>query len=350
LTFQVELGWAAYGTLEKTSVFHDRVLERVRALPGVQAVTFDNNLPMSGKARDAENIRTYAQSSEDEARNPYVNLHLVGPDYFRVMGIRLDAGRGLTADDRVDARPVAVVSRRLAERLWPGQDPIGQQFQMASTATPLVWTTVVGVSAPVLHQSLDGDPGLDVYRPYTQASTAGPWYVIRTTGDPMTLANAATAIVGQTDPNQSFLDVLRYEQRIANSMWQRRLAGGLLGSFAVLALLLAAVGLYGVLSQLVAQRTRDLGVRIALGASRRDVLGLVLQQGMRLAIAGAAIGLVAAAIAARGMRAVLYEISPHDPLTLLAVSVTLIAIAALACYVPARRAMRVDPIVALRAE
>jgi ABC-type antimicrobial peptide transport system permease subunit len=206
------------------------------------------------------------------------------------------------------------------------------------------------VSAPVLHQSLDGDPGLDVYRPYTQASTAGPWYVIRTTGDPMTLANAATAIVGQTDPNQSFLDVLRYDQRIANSMWQRRLAGGLLGSFAVLALLLAAVGLYGVLSQLVAQRTRDLGVRIALGASRRDVLGLVLQQGMRLAIAGAAIGLVAAAIVARGMRAVLYEISPHDPLTLLAVTVTLIAIAALACYVPARRAMRVDPIVALRAE
>jgi putative ABC transport system permease protein len=350
LTFQVELGWAAYGTLEKTSVFHDRVLERVRALPGVQAVTFDNNLPMSGKARDAENIRNYAQSPEDEARNPYVNLHLVGPDYFRVMGIRLDAGRGLTADDRVDARPVAVVSRRLAERLWPGQDPIGQRFQMASNATPLVWTTVVGVSAPVLHQSLDGDPGLDVYRPYTQASTAGPWYVIRTTGDPMTLANAATAIVGQTDPNQSFLDVLRYDQRIANSMWQRRLAGGLLGSFAVLALLLAAVGLYGVLSQLVAQRTRDLGVRIALGASRRDVLALVLRQGMRLAMVGAAIGLVAAAIAARGMRGVLYEISPHDPLTLLAVTVTLIAIAALACYVPARRAMRVDPIVALRAE
>jgi hypothetical protein len=152
LTFQVELGWASHGTLEKTSSFHDQVMERVRALPDVQAVTFDNNLPMSGKSRDAENIRTYGQSPEDEARNPYVNLHLVGPDYFRVMGIRVEAGRELTVDDRVDARAVAVMSRRLAERLWPGQDPIGQQFQMAATATPQVWTTVVGVSAPVLHQ------------------------------------------------------------------------------------------------------------------------------------------------------------------------------------------------------
>jgi putative ABC transport system permease protein len=350
LTFQVELGWASHGTLEKTSTFHDRVLEQVRALPGVTAVTFDNNLPMSGKSRDAQPIRLYGQSPDDEGRNPYVNQHLVGPDYFDVMDIRLESGRSLSVDDRVDTRPVAVVSRRLADRLWPGQDPIGQQFQFGDTSTPEVWTTVVGISAPVLHQSLDGDPGLDVYRPYTQISTAGPWYVIRTSGDPSALAHLAPAVVGQVDPNQSFLDVLLYEQRIANSMWQRRLAGGLLGSFAALALLLAAVGLYGVLSQLVAQRTRDLGVRIALGASRGDIVRLVLRQGLQLAGVGAVLGLVAATITARGMRSVLYEISPHDPLTLLSVTALLLTIAALACYVPARRAMRVDPIVALRAE
>jgi predicted permease len=350
LTFQVELGWAAYGTLEKTSTFHDRVLERLSALPGVQAVTFDNNLPMSGKAHDAQPVRLYGQSPDDEARNPYVNQHLVGPEYFRVMGIRLESGRAFTHDDRAGTRPVAVISRRLAERLWPHQNPIGQQFQFADTASPEIWTTVVGVSASVLHQSLDGDPGLDVYRPYTQISTAGPWYVIRTGGDPAVLTHAATSVIEAIDPNQSFLDVLSYEQRIANSMWQRRLAGWLLGAFAMLALLLAAVGLYGVLSQLVAQRTRDLGVRIALGASPGDILRLVLQQGLQLAALGAVIGVVAAAIAASGIASVLYGVSPHDPLTMTAVTVLLLGIAALACYVPARRAMRVDPIVALRAE
>jgi putative ABC transport system permease protein len=266
------------------------------------------------------------------------------------MGIRLESGRAFTDDDRAGTRPVAVISRRLAERLWPHQNPIGQRFQFADTASPEIWTTVVGVSAPVLHQSLDGDPALDVYRLYTQVSTAGPWYVIRTTGDPAALTQAATSIIGAIDPNQSFLDVLPYEQRIANSMWQRRLAGGLLAAFAVLALLLAAVGLYGVLSQLVAQRTRDLGVRIALGASHRDIVRLVLGQGLQLAALGAVIGVVAAAIAARGIASVLYGVSAHDPLTMAAVTVLLLGIAAVACFVPARRAMRVDPIVALRAD
>ncbi len=350
LTFQVELGWAAYGTLEKTTAFHQQVLEGLRALPGVRAVTFDNNLPMSGKARDAQPVRLYGQAPGDEARNPYVNQHLVGPDYFRVMGIGIDSGRAFTDDDRAGTQPLAIVSRRMAERLWPGQDPIGQRFQFADTSAPEIWSTVVGVSAPVLQQALDGDPGYDVYRPHTQLSTAGPWYVVRTSGDPASLAHAATAVVGAIDPNQSFLDVMTYERRISNSMWQRRLAGGLFGSFAGLALLLAAVGLYGVLSQLVAQRTRDLGVRVALGASGTDVLRLVVGQGLRLAAAGALIGLMAASLAARGVASVLYGVGPHDPVTMVTVTLLLLAIAALACCVPARRAMRVDPIVALRAE
>jgi putative ABC transport system permease protein len=348
LTFRVELGWAAYGTLEKTATFHRRVIDRIRELPGVQAITFDNNLPMSGKPRDPYAVRVAGQSADQEARNPYVNSHYVGPDYFQVMGMRMVAGRGFDDRDRPDTIEAVVVSRRLADRLWPGQDAIGQRVQWQDATRPEKWQTVVGVVEPVLHHELDADPGFDMYTPFTQASTAGPYYVIRTAGDPMAIARAATAIIGQTDPNQSFLDVQIYDSRVANRIWQRRIAGALVGAFAALGLILAAVGLYGVLSYVVSQQRREIGVRMALGASSRNVIVMVLRRGLTLAGAGVCIGLVLAFGLARVVAGMLYEVGPADPLTFLAVPVVLLATAALACYLPARRAMRVDPIVALR--
>jgi putative ABC transport system permease protein len=348
LTFRVELGWAAYGTLEKTTVFHNRVLERLRALPGVRAVTFDNNLPMSGKPRDPYAVRLAGQSPDEEARNPYVNVHLVGPAYFATMGIPLRSGRELSDHDRPDTFQAAIVSRRLAERLWPGREPLGERFQFADT--PKIWFTIVGVSEPVLHHDLDGEAGLDVYLPFTQMSTAGPYYVLRTEGRPAGLANAATAIIGATDPNQSFLDVQTMDARLAARMWQRRLASALLVAFASLTLVLAAVGLYGVLSYLVTQQTREIGVRLALGAAPRNVMRMVIGRGLALAAAGVAIGVVLALALARLIAGLLYSISPADPLTFAAVTIGLVGIVALASYLPARRAMRVDPIVALRAE
>jgi putative ABC transport system permease protein len=350
LTFRVELGWAAYGTLEKTTAFHTRVLERVRQLPGVQAVTFDNNLPMSGKPRDPPAIRAAGQSHEDEQRNPYVNWHYVGPDYFLVMGIDIVHGRGFDNRDRPDTVPATVVSQRLAERLWPDRDPIGQRLQLQNTTQPEVWLTVVGVAGPVLHHELDGDGAFEVYRPYMQSSTAGPYYVIRTADDPMTIARAATAIIGETDPNQSFLDVQTYTTRIANRIWQRRLAGALFGSFASLAVLLAAIGLYGVLSYMVSQQTREIGVRLALGATERSIVGQVLGRGLRLSMIGVAIGGLLAVALARLIAGMLYGVRPIDPATFAIVPVVLLGIAALACYIPARRATRVDPLVALRSE
>lgn len=350
LTFRVELGWAAYGTAEKTEAFHRQVLHEMRALPGVRAVTFDNNLPMSGKPRDAGPIRLFAQSPDEEARNPFVHYHIVGPDYFRVMGIGLGGGRGFTEADRLDTEPVAVVSRRTAERLWPGHDPIGRRFQYADTQRPDRWLTVIGIAEPVLHHELDGEPGLDTYIPYTQERANGPYYVLRTAGDPTAIARAATAIIGQVDPNQSFLDVQTYDQRVANRMWQRRLSGALFSAFAVLAVVLAAVGLYGVLAQVVAQQTRDIGVRMALGAARGDILRLIIGRGLALASLGAAIGLVLAAAMARGMAALLFEVGPSDPATFIGVTLLLLTIAAVACYVPARRAMALDPVMALRTE
>jgi putative ABC transport system permease protein len=350
LTFRVELGWAAYGTQEMTQAFHDRVLPRLRALGGVEAVTFDTNLPLSGQPRALMAVRAAGQSVADEATNPYVHGHYVGPDFFAVMGIPIRRGRGFDTRDRAGTQLAVVVSERLADRLWPGQDAIGQRLQPQNTTTPDVWLIVVGVAAPVLQHELDGSPGFELYRPYTQVTAAGPYYVIRTTGDPMTLATAATALIGETDPNQSFLDVQSYDRRVANRIWQRRLAGALFGSFAVLAIVLAAVGLYGVLAYIVNQQTREIGVKIALGASTRGIIREVVRRGLVLALLGIAAGLVVAFGLSRFIASLLYGVTAADPLTFVAVPLVLLAVAAAACYLPARRATRIDPMVALKAE
>lgn len=349
LTFRVELGWAAYG-FDKAVRFQREMIDRLHALPTVTAVTFDNNLPLSGKPREPWALRVRGQSDDEAAANPFVHAHLVGPDYFSVMGIPIQRGRGLDDRDRQDGAQAVVVSARLAERLWPGRDPIGQELQALDTTRPEAWQTVVGVAGPTVQHELDGEPGFDLYRPWTQVLTSGPYFVVRTNGDPMAIAKEATALVGAIDPNQSFLDVQAYDTRVANRIWQRRLAGALFAAFAVLAVLLAAIGLYGVVSYLVEQQTREMGVRLALGSTAGEVVGLVLRRGVTLALAGAAIGLVLAAVLGRLMSGVLFRVSGTDGATFVAAPVLLVLVAALASYWPARRASRVDPAVVLRGE
>jgi len=351
LTFRVEIGWASpWAPQEKSREFHQRVLEKLRTLPGVRAVTFDPNLPLSGKPRDPSVFSAEGQSPDERLRNPYLNQHIVGPDYFSTMGIRLLRGRDFAPEDRPTTPAVVVVSRSLAERLWPGADPIGRRLQPSPTTTPDTWFTVVGIADNVLHRELDAAPSLDLYRTYTQVSPAGPYYVIRTDGDPRALARAAPAVIATVDPDQSYLDVKTMEERIADRIWQRRVAAMLLGVFAALAFILAAIGLFGGPSYLVAQQRREIGVRLALGAAPRDVTRLVLGRGLALAGLGAALGLPLAYALGRGMAGVLYEVSPADPLTFAAVAVALLLIAAVASFVPALRATKVDPIIALRAE
>jgi putative ABC transport system permease protein len=213
-----------------------------------------------------------------------------------------------------------------------------------------MWFTVVGVSSPVLHHALDGDPDLDLYVPFTQSSTGGPYYALRTVGDSLSVAKHATAIISRIDPNQSFLDVQTMEQRIQSRIWQRRLTSALLAAFAVLALALAAIGLYGVLSYTVTQQTAEFGVRVALGATPRDILRVVFRKGFMLLGLGAAFGLVGAFGLSRLISGLLFQVRPLNIPTFGLATLALMGIAAIACYMPARRATRIDPINALRRE
>ena len=210
--------------------------------------------------------------------------------------------------------------------------------------------TIIGVSDSVLHHDVDGEAGFDLYFPYSQNLTAGPFYVVRTETNPMSIATAATQIIGATDPNQSFLDVQTFEGRIQNRIWQRRLSAGLFGTFAVLALVLAGTGLYGILSYAVLQQTREIGVRVALGARPADVLKGVVGRGFVLAAIGCCLGLPLAFMLSNLIAGLLFEVAPAHYATYGAAMAVLLAISLAACWLPARRALRVDPISALRAE
>jgi putative ABC transport system permease protein len=347
LTFRVELGWRAYDSHEKVHVFQQRMLDDLAALPGVDAVGFDWNLALSGKARDPEQVAAAGQSLEAEQRNPFVHWHVVSPGYFDAMRIPILMGRALTGLDTNDTRPVALVSQRLAALLWPNQDPIGKQIKGPGDDA---WLTVVGVTGNVQHQQLGGETSLDVYRSFQQIRAGGGWFVLRTHLDPARFAQSAPALVPAIDPNQSYFDVRIMTDRIKDGIWQQRTAGALFLGFAAIAVLLATVGLYSVLSYLVSQQQRELGVRIALGAQRWDVLRLVIGRGLRLTLIGLGLGLICAVPLARVVGGLLYGVSPFDPATFVGVPMLLTLLATVACYLPARRAMATDPIIALRAE
>jgi putative ABC transport system permease protein len=353
LTFRVELGWRAYDTHEKTVHFHSSVIERLAALPGVDAVALDTNLALSGKPREPGEITVDGQSANDREQSPFVHWHTVNPGFFGAMRIPIIVGRAFTDLDLPHTEPVVVVSERLASRLWPGRDPLGKRIGAGTgprAAGQPEWLTVIGVAGNVQHQQIGGEPSLDVYRPYRQGSAGGGWYAIRTRQDPHALARDATAIVAAVDPNQSYFDVQTMGERIEGSIWQRRAAGSLFVAFAGVAVILAAVGLYGVLSFIVSQQWRELGVRVALGAQHRDIHRLVIGRGLRLTGVGLGVGLALGAALARAVSSLVFGLSPFDPLTFLIVPVTIALVAVAACYLPARRATAVDPIIALRSE
>ncbi|HZW51638.1 MAG TPA: FtsX-like permease family protein, partial [Rudaea sp.] len=329
--------------------FYGGVLQKLWALPSVQAAGVAETVPMSGAGEStAIDIPGYRRT--DPGQPPFANYTIASAGYFSAVGTPLLRGREFTTSDTADSLPVAIVSRAMADRYWPRQDVIGKQVRIPIDRDPKI---IVGVVADVKHQSLREDVSPEMYVPYTQK----PWpsmqtmeVAVRTRTDPAALTASVRAAIQSLDPGLPLARVRTLTALVDDSMTQPRFALLLLASFAAIALLLAQIGMYGVVSYSVTQRTREIGIRMALGAPRQRVFAGVVAQAARLAAFGIAIGLLAALAVARLMAGFLYGVRPTSPLTFAAVSLLLVAVALLAAYLPARRASRLDPLIALRCE
>jgi putative ABC transport system permease protein len=281
--------------------------------------------------------------------SPVAEKYAVTPDYFRAMGMRLVRGRWFNEQDSRTGRRAVIINESFARRFWPNGDAIGKRMDLFYGSME-GWQEIVGVVADVRRGGLDQTVTLEGYLPYAQSALDEMTLAVRATGDPVPLVSAIRAQVLAVDPEQPVFNVKTMHQVVSDSLGERRLSTFLLALFAGLAMLLAAIGIYGVVSYWVSQRTREIGIRTALGAGRTDILRLVLGRGMLLVGVGAGCGLLASLALMRFLATLLFGVSTHDALTMAAVPVTLGLIALAACYVPARRAARVDPLVALRFE
>ncbi|HEX8283358.1 MAG TPA: ABC transporter permease [Pyrinomonadaceae bacterium] len=360
LTMRLVLPESKYKSYDAHRAFYSSLFERLRRLPGVEAVGANNLLPLNGSGGS----RTFLIEGRPVPAGqpkPEEQLRYVTPGYFAAMRVPVLRGRDFDERDVQTAPRVAVVSRSMAERHWPGEEAVGKRLAYAGIGRghdeKPEWIEVVGVVGDVKHRGLDLESKPEIYVPVHQplfANRPTPplslYVAVRTSGDPAALAPVVRREVAAVDPEQPLANVRTMEERLAESVAQRRFNMTLLGVFACVALLLAGVGVYGVMAYAVARRTHEIGIRVALGAQRGDVVRLVLRQGMWLALAGVGLGVVGAYAATRLMSGLLYGVSPTDPLTFLGVSALLTAAALLACLLPARRATKVDPMVALRYE
>jgi putative ABC transport system permease protein len=340
----------APGDREATMQLLERAVERVRALPGVGAATLVTARPFAGMGGWDAPFTGEGQASEAQGSNPILNFELAGADHFATLGIPIVRGRAFTEQDREGAAPVAIVSETVAGRTWPGEDPIGRRIKLGGPDSPMEWHTVVGVVREIRYRELV-EPRPSLYLPVRQFGGPVPLRLaVRTEVEPASVIPALRAALYEVDEELLLVDAAPMRQLLAAPLARPRFSAALLGAFAALALVLAAVGIYGVMAAYVRQRSHEIGVRMALGAAAGDVRRLVLGQGLALSVAGAAVGTVAALAGTRALAAVLFGVSPTDPLTFAAVASILLAVALAASYLPARRATRIDPIVTLRSE
>jgi putative ABC transport system permease protein len=329
---------------------YQRILDRLRVLPGVEGAAGTRVIPYAGKGTIGPGtpVTLGGQSAPEQERNPLVRGITISPDYFRVAGIPLLQGRTFTEEETLARPRVAIVNDAMARRLWPGADPVGQRIRPGGLNSKDDWYTVIGVVGSVKYSGLHVDNELTLYYPYTQRGAGDLHFLIRTRGAPLQWVDAVQREIWSVDPDLAIYSLRSMTSILVNSIWQQRLWGAVFSVFAVVAVVLALIGIYGVLAWSVRQRRRELGVRIALGAQRHDVVALIVGQGMRLVFVGLAGGLVASAILTRSLSSLLFGIGASDPLVWLGVFVLLSAACAVACYVPARRASTVDPIAVLK--
>ncbi len=346
LTMEYRLPRNRYPERAQQWRFHREVAERVARVPGVESAAIVRGLPFSGNGGSV----TYAlpeRPAPPLGQEPKALENAIDPNYLRTVGLPLLRGRNFDERDTLEAAPVVLVNRMMAEQLWPGADPLGKQLQLLEAK---VTASVVGVVGDAKQYNIGEPQRPQVYTPYAQNPHIFGTLVVRSRVEPLGLARSVKEAVWSVDPEQPVWKVRTLEQLLSVNVADRRFVLWLMTCFAGLAVLLTALGIYGVVSYTVAQRTHEIGVRMALGAERRDVLRLVLGRGMRLALAGVGAGLVAAFAVTRLMSGLLYGVSAADPLTYAAVALLLAFVALVACYIPARRATRVDPLVALRYE
>jgi predicted permease len=348
-TIATQVPGAARTPAQRTAVY--RVIEeRVRAVAGVKSVAAVSRLPLSGMNLGSWvwiEGRLPASGAQPGIEAEY---RVSTPNYFATMGIPIISGRVFEDRDDPIAATVCVINETMARAYWPGEDPVGRRIKLGATPEQQSWITILGVIGDVHHVAIDTPPRPEVYRPYAQGPLGSPFLVMRVDGDPTALLAAMSAAVRSVNPEMPAYNVFSMRELVRRSTEQRRFVMTLLLTFALAALLLAAVGIYGVTAQLVAQRTREIGLRMALGATPAAALRMVMATAARLALAGVLSGSLAGAALARLARGLLYHVSPLDPLVFTVAATLLVAVAMMACLGPAMRATRIAPMVALREE
>jgi putative ABC transport system permease protein len=349
LTIRISVLGKRYDDNNNLRQFFTSALASIRALPGMQSAAVTSIVPLGGDV-DRYGFHVEGKIHANPELDESAERFCISPGYLDAMRIRLLRGRDISESDTSTAQQTILISDTAARRMWPGEDPIGKRVKLGGMDLP--WWTVVGVVADVHHSGLDIAPAMQFYVPHAQwpFPDSGMTFVIRTAGPPDTLAAAAQKAIHSLDPTQPLSRVMPLEDYVGLSVQSRRFSSILLAAFAAIALLLSALGIYGVTAYSVAQRTREIGIRMALGAQQREVFALLLRQSVALIVFGVALGVATSAALTRFLSSMLFDVRPTDPATFLSVVFLLAGVAALACWIPARRAMRVDPMVALRYE